>query len=561
MNRLLIVDDEPIIVDGIYRLLQEEEELQLDLHRAYGGDEALEKLNTIRFDIVLSDIWMPGMTGLELQEHINERWPACKIIFLTGHPDFNYAQTAIRNQCMDYILKTESDETLLRSVRKAIELLQTERMNAGFLDKASEQFQLAVPALQREILQGFCEGTQPLKSLKPELLKSLSIPLTLDGKVMLVMGRVDRWPIQMTKAADKAHMMFAIHNIAKEYLSSCALQSVDVEHNRFFWLIQPKVLLEWGSTYAAAPEDEWSRTIRFVHGTLEMIQSTSLELLKIPLSFAAAKEGVEWREIPARYQKLRAGLSRGLGIGQETILIEGQQSGDFSVDESEIQKQTIRQLIRKWSGNDYVSEEEKQEMYKLLSLLSGMMDPFYEDVGFFLEIYYAIASHLLTQLNRWSVDHAALEEVEMDRVSHYQLHATRKDAFHYLIHAALRLIEARDDEKKEHTNQVVSRLNRYVEEHLDSDLSLTTLSDLVHLNPYYMSRLYKQMTGVNLPDYITDERIKKAKELVVESHLKMHEICKKVGFESPAYFTRIFKKKTGSTPQEFREKHQPTRFK
>lgn len=555
MNRLLIVDDEPIIVDGIYRLLQEEDDLHLDLHRAYGGDEALEKLNAFRFDIVLSDIWMPGMSGLDLQKHINERWPSCKVIFLTGHPDFNYAQTAIRNHCVDYILKTESDDALLRSVRKAIELLHSERVNAGFLEKATEQFQLAVPTLQREILRGFCEGIQSLKSLKPELLRDLSIPLALHEKVLLVMGRVDCWPPHITNASDKMHLMFAIHNIAKEYLAPCALQSVNVEQNRFFWLIQPKEGAEPGSSF---PSD-WPRTLRFVQGTLEMIQSTSLELLKIPLSFAAGKEEVEWREIPVRYQKLRAELGRGLGIGQETILIEDQQTGEYSLDESEIRKQTIRNVIRKWSGNDYVSDEEKQEMHKLLAKLSNLMDPFYEDTGFFLEVYYAMASHLLTQVNRWGEDPAPLKDVEVDRLSHYQLHPSRKDAFHYLIQTALRLIEARDDEKKEHTNQVVYRLNRYVEDHLDSDLSLTTLSDLVHLNPYYMSRLYKQMTGIHLPDYITDERIKKAKELVVESRLKMHEICKKVGFESPAYFTRIFKKKTGCTPQEFREMHQSTR--
>lgn len=551
MYRLLVVDDEPIIVDGMYRLLQEEE-LQLDVHRAYGGDEALEKLNLMRYDIVVSDIRMPGMSGLELQEHINARWPACKMIFLTGHPDFEYAQTAMRGGSVDYILKTESDEEVLRSVRKAIAQLDAERLSAKFVDKASEQFQLAVPMLQRELLQGLCEGTQPLPSLKPELLRDLHIPLRLDDKVMLVMGRVDCWPDRIAKASDKTLMMFAIHNIAKEYLDSCTLQAVNLEHYRFLWLIQPTAsLVEFRSDSA---EPLWDRAVRLVHGSLEMIQSTSLELLNVPISIASGHAEVEWRHLPSCYEHLRAGLGRGLGIGQETIVMERRPAADEAQGESENAKLAIRNLLRKWTGTDYYYDTGgKPETLKLLTELAEKLEPFYEETGFFLEVYYALAAHLLAQWNRWGEQHELPSDIQLDQVSHYQLHATRRDAFHYLIHAALRLFEVRDSEKTDHTNQVVDTLNQYVTEHLDADLSLTALSDLVHLNPYYMSRLYKQCTGMNLPDYITEERIKKAKELATRSHLKMHEICRKVGFESPAYFTRIFKKKTGCTPQEFRE--------
>jgi two-component system response regulator YesN len=560
MYRLLVVDDEPIIVDGMYQLLQAEEELALDVYRAYSGDEALEKLNAMRYDIVLSDIRMPGMSGLELQQHINDRWPACKVIFLTGHPDFEYVQTAMRNKSVDYILKTENDREVLRSVRKAIEMLNAERLNASFLDKAAEQLRMAIPSLQREILLSVCEGTKPPESLRPELLRDLYIPLALDDKVLLVVGRVDRWPDSIANASDKALMMFAIHNIAEENLASCSLQAVNLDHNRFMWLLQPGAQ---PPPEAILPEEQslWGRTIRLVHGTLELIQSTSLELLRVPVSMAAGKAEAEWRDLPACYEKLRTGLGRGLGIGQETIIIEDRQPGDYSLGESEMQKQSIRNLLRKWTGTgDYFEAGDEQEMSLHLTELAGRLDPFYEETGFFLEVYYAIASCLLAQMNRRGEHREKLPDVQMDMLSHYQLHPTRRDAFHYLIHAALRLFEARDSEKLERTNQVVETLNRYVEEHLDADLSLTTLSEIVHLNPYYMSRLYKQITGVNLPDYIAEERIRRAKELAAASHLKMHEISRTVGFESPAYFTRIFKKKTGFTPQEYRDHHRTNRI-
>lgn len=552
MYRLLVVDDEPIIVDGMYQLLQNEEELALDVYRAYSGDEALEKLDAMRYDIVLSDIKMPGMSGLELQAHIIDRWPACKVIFLTGHPDFEYIQTAMRHKSVDYILKTENDQVVLHSVRKAVEMLKAERLNASFLDRAAEQIQMAIPSLQRELLLAVCDGTKPPQSLKPELLQDLYIQLALDDKVLLVIGRIDGWPDSIGNASDKALMMFAIHNIAKENLASCALQAVNLDHNHFMWLLQPGT----PPSQAGSPEDEslWGRTTRLVHGTLELIQSTSRQLLKMPVSIAAGKAEVEWLNLPVCYEKLRSGLARGLGIGQETIVIEDREPGDYSLGENEMQKQTIRNLVRQWTGTDaYFEAGDAKEMLLLLTELAERLAPFYNETAFFLEVYYAVASHLLAQMNRRGEHHVKLPDMQMDKLSNYQLHPNRREAFHYLIHSALQLFEARDSEKLERTNQVVDTLHRYVEEHLDEDLSLTTLSEIVYLNPYYMSRLYKQITGVNLPDYITEERIRKAKELVAATHLKMHEIARVVGFESPAYFTRIFKKKTGFTPQEYRD--------
>ncbi|UUZ78728.1 hypothetical protein LJK88_25895 [Paenibacillus sp. P26] len=179
----------------------------------------------------------------------------------------------------------------------------------------------------------------------------MHIPARLDDKVMLVMGRVDCWPDRIAKASDKTLMMFAIHNIAKEYLDSCTLQAVNLEHYRFLWLIQPTAsLVEFRSDSA---EPLWDRAVRLVHGGLEMIQSTSLELLNVPISIASGHAEVEWRHLPSCYEHLRAGLGRGLGIGQETIVMERRPAADEAQGESENAKLAIRNLLRKWTGTDY----------------------------------------------------------------------------------------------------------------------------------------------------------------------------------------------------------------
>lgn len=95
MYRLLIVDDEPYTADGLYELIQESGFPDLEVHRCYDAEEAWSLARRMKFDIVLSDIRMPGISGLELQRKMKNRWPMCKFIFLTGLNNSEYVRQAL----------------------------------------------------------------------------------------------------------------------------------------------------------------------------------------------------------------------------------------------------------------------------------------------------------------------------------------------------------------------------------------------------------------------------------------------------------------------------------
>lgn len=142
MYRLLIVDDLPIIVDGLLELFNETDHLQLEVMKAYSGEEALEVLSHHRIDIVISDIKMPGLEGIELLREIKSQWPACKVIFLTGYNDFHYAKSAITYGGFDYILKVESDEKIIQSVERAIEKIEEENNQEQMIARAQSKMRL-----------------------------------------------------------------------------------------------------------------------------------------------------------------------------------------------------------------------------------------------------------------------------------------------------------------------------------------------------------------------------------------------------------------------------------
>ncbi|RAV21488.1 response regulator [Paenibacillus contaminans] len=136
MYRLLIVDDMPIVADGLEGLLQEAAHLNVKLYKAYSGSKALDVLRSERIDIVLCDIKMPGMEGIDLLKEIRHRWPHCKVIFLTAYDDFEYVRSAMSLGGFEYILKVEDDRKIIRTIEKAIDAICEEDAARSLVQQA-----------------------------------------------------------------------------------------------------------------------------------------------------------------------------------------------------------------------------------------------------------------------------------------------------------------------------------------------------------------------------------------------------------------------------------------
>ncbi|NBC67417.1 helix-turn-helix transcriptional regulator [Paenibacillus sacheonensis] len=141
----------------------------------------------------------------------------------------------------------------------------------------------------------------------------------------------------------------------------------------------------------------------------------------------------------------------------------------------------------------------------------------------------------------------------MDKLMDLRAHRTKEDALAYLRAMAAILFKQKKDEQAQRTNKVIGQINHYLQSNLGKDLSLARLSEVVYLNPSYLSRLYKQHTGINLSEAIIELKMAKASELLLNPVYKIHEIGAMLGFENAGYFTRFFKKNVGMTPQEFRD--------
>jgi two-component system response regulator YesN len=169
---------------------------------------------------------------------------------------------------------------------------------------------------------------------------------------------------------------------------------------------------------------------------------------------------------------------------------------------------------------------------------------------YLLELYYTISLALLSYINRWELENQVAGVPVLMRRDEF---ASWKEAFAFLRTTAETLFELRVSGERNRAAEAIRKVQAYIGEHLDEDLSLVRLAAYIHFNPSYLSRIFKQESGVNLSEYIEAARIERAKELLRSDKLKVLEIGAKVGYEASQSFTRFFKKATGVTPQDYRE--------
>ncbi|WP_217594708.1 response regulator [Cohnella sp. GbtcB17] len=546
MYRLLIVDDEPIIVDGLIDFFSDLEGFpELELYWAYSAHEALACLRSTRIDIVLSDIEMPEMNGLSLQKEINQRWPRCKVIFLTGYNDFDYIHSSSRNGATDYVLKTEGDAQILKAVRKAIEALDSQLALEHLLRKAEGRLTQALPLLQREFWMDLLSGAEVFQSITDAeaRLRELHIPLKADEPLLMILGRVDAWKEEMSQS-DKMLFLYAVHNIAEEYLQD-AFRIVQIKYrqDRFVWLLQYK------RPAAALGEETAGWPIHQINGYMELIQASCSSYLNTPCSFMTVSEPFPWHLIAQRFDTLSFLFARGLGTRQEVLLSDQQLFDTFRErPDGRAQMRTVQLLT------DFLEKGHRAAFLALFDQFMGTIDgASFSRTGTAVEIFYGMVSMFITYINRWALMKPVSDRFNINRLFSIEEHATWREATASFRQLADMLFEMKSDESEQQSNEVIRKVQDYIKENLEGDLSLTRLAEAVYLSPSYLSKLYKQETGISLTDYIVDNRIQKAKELLLGSEQKIHKIGRSVGFESAAYFARCFKKMTGQTPQEFRD--------
>jgi len=538
MYRLLIVDDEEIITEALYEVFNQTMSDELDICKAFSAKEALNWLSRTRIDIVLTDIRMPGMSGLELMEEIRMFWPRCRVVFLTGYSEFEYAYQAIQKSNVRYLLKTEGYPKVTQTVQEVIQEINDENQMYHLLQQSQQQMDTFKFMEQGEYFRHFLHDSHTTDKCQDSLtleFEGLDIHLDAKAPVVLALGH-------LTYSFEAAYVekseMFSLTRVIWNSFMVNQINSITLvdKHGDLLWLLQ---------TSEHTDEKFSNHLIKYLEGTLELIQQACLESLGVSISFTISGSACEWNEITNQYDRLRQLQKMRIGDGVSLIQIDRNEQTNLSnMNEGYRLGPKVEVL------SAHLDAGRSDEFFICFDEITQQTLQKSDSVHRSIETYYSLSLMLLSYINRNNL-HAHIGDYS--KLMRFDEHMSVKDGFLYLHLLVERMFKHKSLDERDRSTIIIEKICRFIQEHLSEDLSLVRLAELYYFNPSYLSRFFKQEHGIKLSEYIDDCRAKKAKELLCNGELKVRDVALLVGYEAAHSFTRFFKKSTGMTPQEYRD--------
>ena len=543
MKQLLIVDDEHHIVNWLADLF-EGLHLDLSIYTAYNGEDALQLLRNIKIDIVLLDIRMPGMNGIEVSENILADWPGCHIIFLTGYNQFDYIYYANKHKQIDYLLKTECDEEIIRAVTNAIEAIDNEQKQREMSIQATSKEQLINHLYQRKYLRKlFMEGSLIESNAYTTIPDS---PLRIDQPVLLLYGKI------YSPAADSYYDQFyemisrSIQVMEQVLYHKFHYAMLDYDESTVVWFLQPTA--EFTERNSQSP-------LQYIKECFDDIISFYKRNSSCEIMLLLYHEEVAWKDVHNAFLLMNQSASLSSSGSPQSYGAIYQKSPSAHMTAQITDVNFLSGCNAKLNEMSYCLSRGDIQQFAILLKQIELSCPKSASMHHLptIEIYQRISSLLISYINK----HQLLEYIT-PQLGLYPLYCTYdfetwQVAFAYLNELTKIIFALSQDSLPDSAQKLVSSIKDYVHSHLSSNLTLAALSDVVNYNSAYVSRVFKQTSGINLSSYITTCRVNAAKELLQTTQDSISSIAEKVGFDTPQYFSMVFQKQVGLSPSKFRE--------
>ena len=539
MIELLLVDDEPYIIDSLNATIPWESLGISEVCAASSGIEALRLLEERPIDILVTDIRMPEMDGLELIEQVNARWPNVRCLLLTGYSDFEYAKRAIRLQAFDYILKPVNDEEFMRSIAGAVDSLRDEWAEAEQLHRMRYRLNSDRSIISGDLIRGLALGRPWPRRRLEDRLREYGIPLEPGGMALLMLVTLGR-PFADYDAESLSLIEYAVGNIAEEvFAPGFRVWHGKAPHDGVMLLAAPRdgtAAGEAGLPVKAQLEPlarEFHRQVR--------------HYLKGDISIVVSPWFVFPDELAGAYRAALTELFRHREDGGGQILFQEEAPHDpaaVTTLESLYRPPTLIQLLE--SRNWRAAADKIGEVFDSLERMSATREHLYE-------AFLSIASAYLYLAHKRGVLFHRIDRSGLDPLLDppLLLAADKVRAW------ALDTLDSLRRQLTENERDIKSRIVRQVQEMVmaeTGDISVRSIAERVYLHPVYLSKLFKSETGESLGDYIIRVKMERARWLLAHTNRKIYEITAELGYQNPQYFSKMFKKHFGMTPLEYRER-------
>ena len=529
MNKysVLMVDDEQEVTEVIMRKLNWEELGFRVCGSASNGAEALEMAEELQPDVVMTDIKMPYMDGLELSRHLKSLFPDIRIIIFSGFDEFEYAKEAIRLEAEEYLLKPIDSAEVRRVFEKVHKRLDEDRDRRSSVERLEEYYQNSLPLLRENFFMSLMEGHISEEKLRDSL---EDYSLKLDGPVYVV-SIVHVSASEIPEGLNPRLLHFSVRELAQDYFEDRWRCYVFSYRGNILVLSQLSSQDE-----ISAYTDDCDRFCRLARRSCKAlttvgISRTTTQIREISSVYDGAREAVSYRVI--------------YGTGKAINIQEIAPESDTSETQFEEILQGVFKQIR--MGNEDLLKEQ-----------IGRLSAWIGRSGLGIREYRLVLMDLVTGFYRFCTG----SEIDIERVSpeHEDIYTyllqmdSAEDIGQWLLETSERALAILRDQRMTKTQSFVTQALEFVRDHYsDSNLDLEMVCSSLGVSAAYFSTVFKKETGSTFISYLTDYRMKEAIRLMDEEDEKTYITAEKVGYADPNYFSYVFKKKFGMSPTRYRK--------
>jgi two-component system response regulator YesN len=524
--KLLVVDDEIISREGIIRNINKRNLDISFIKQADDGMHALLLASTYHPDIVLSDVRMPRMDGIEMAYKLREMDPNIKIIFMSGYSDKEYLKSAIHLRALSYVEKPIDYDELEKVLVEAIQMIVGERKKREETD-IHERLAKNFPFLKNEIalklITNYHNSGQPFDYTLLGILPESDFVTVL---IQLIHKEIITNDAYFTLIEETMEQL--MHNLEANNLVGIPTFKDD----------------QYILMHIACPTDK--RHLLKKDHTIKMFSNLLPLWHNINYFVAVGKQVSGIGNVPESYRSAVLSLQKMFFVGYNQIIFSTGEKGDsfLFLDEN------IKELQK------YLIQDNKEHAISLIHKLIKELSLHTDTLASNIKNYFY---RMLLQLYETSRD--LLLDTFLETHDYNQSWQTliKFNTIYELETYTIEQIEAffgYRNEKRDNSSKVLQIKNYIASNYMDSSLSVKQISEYAFISMAYMCSMFKQETGKTVNQYITNLRIEKAKELLKNKSYNISDVAEHVGISDSQYFAKIFRKNVNMTPTMYKETYQ-----
>lgn len=531
---IMILDDEYIILDGLSSFPWEAFRCRVTAV-ARNGNEGMEMLREAAPDIILSDIKMPGMDGLEFSSKAKEMFPEVTIILLTGYDSFEFAKQAISTGVKEYLLKPIDYDVMKQTIDKiAAEVRENKRQNDHF-QNLKRHFNNSLPLLRAHfvsnLLHGRFQGRNELKAQEDSLNMKIDKFLVAVGKKVIGAKRIEE--------CDKWIEEFAYINIFEEIFERFHIRVLSD---------YSMATLEYNFILLFNPQDRDDECIDMALKACKKIQEEVKKYCGEVMNFGISNMSQDCYDASNQYRKAQEACRQCVYLGNDVILkyqdFHYKSRKEFNITTGE----KSHLMMTLFQGEFPKVEVELKAIFeKTESDIGNKKFSAMDLLLSCMKFPYTCAVQSDVSDKEWDVS------ILQDAIGKIAQCKDVEEIESCLLRNFSTLIKLNTENADERNKMLVQNILSHIESNYASDLSMEELTERFHVSRTYISRLLKKYAGKSFLEYLTDVRFKNVECFMAENKYKQYEIAEMVGYRDFSYYIKVFKRRYGITPNEYKK--------